>query len=207
MGGWRVGRRLPIDGRLTANPPRLAKKTFLSCRVPEARFSGREESEVQPFGGTDRLGQARAELRLRVLRSLPPRHQRYLFEEIRKVCRDFLRNRGVPSSELTAEELLSEIWQKLLGTVSVGAGETIDLCSGDLTQVSIDPDLPERDGRVVFFDPMRIERAIGRCFAEALQKGLRSMETGLSGLDAVDPPGDGGPDAFRAAATSPTPGS
>jgi hypothetical protein len=105
---------------------------------------------VQPFGGTGKLGQARAELRLRLLRSLPERHQRYLFEEIRKVCRDFLRNRGVPSSELTAEELLSEIWQKLLGAVSVGAGETIDLCSGDLTRVSIDPDVPERDGRVVW---------------------------------------------------------
>jgi carbamoyl-phosphate synthase large subunit len=47
--------------------------------------------------------------------------------------------------------------------------------------------------------------AIGRSFAEALQKGLRSMETGLSGLDPVDPPGDGGPDAFRAALSSPTP--
>ena len=34
--------------------------------------------------------------------------------------------------------------------------------------------------------------AIGRSFAEALQKGLRSMETGLSGLDEVEPPGDGG---------------
>ncbi len=28
--------------------------------------------------------------------------------------------------------------------------------------------------------------SIGRCFAESLQKGLRSMETGLSGLDEVD---------------------
>jgi carbamoyl-phosphate synthase large subunit len=47
--------------------------------------------------------------------------------------------------------------------------------------------------------------AIGRSFAEALQKGLRSMETGLSGLDEVEPPGDGGRDAFRAALSSPTP--
>ena len=47
--------------------------------------------------------------------------------------------------------------------------------------------------------------AIGRSFAEALQKGLRSMETGLFGLDEVDPPGDGGPDAFRAALSTPTP--
>src|ERR687890_2256958 len=34
--------------------------------------------------------------------------------------------------------------------------------------------------------------AIGRTFAEALQKGLRSLETGLSGLDEVEIPGDGG---------------
>ena len=48
--------------------------------------------------------------------------------------------------------------------------------------------------------------AIGRSFAEALQKGLRSMETGLSGLDEIEPPGDGGPDAFRAALSDPAPG-
>jgi carbamoyl-phosphate synthase large subunit len=47
--------------------------------------------------------------------------------------------------------------------------------------------------------------AIGRSFAEALQKGFRSMETGLSGLDEVDPPGDGGADAFRAALSAPKP--
>ncbi len=47
--------------------------------------------------------------------------------------------------------------------------------------------------------------AIGRCFAEALQKGLRSMETGFAGLDPVEPPGDGGHDAFRAALSKPSP--
>ena len=47
--------------------------------------------------------------------------------------------------------------------------------------------------------------AIGRSFAEALQKGFRSMETGLSGLDEVVPPGDGGMDAFRAALSAPKP--
>jgi carbamoyl-phosphate synthase large subunit len=47
--------------------------------------------------------------------------------------------------------------------------------------------------------------SIGRGFAEALQKGLRSMETGLSGLDPVEPPGDGGADAFRAALSQPKP--
>jgi len=47
--------------------------------------------------------------------------------------------------------------------------------------------------------------AIGRSFAEALQKGLRSMETGFNGLDPVEPPGDGGHDAFRAALSTPRP--
>jgi carbamoyl-phosphate synthase large subunit len=47
--------------------------------------------------------------------------------------------------------------------------------------------------------------SIGRSFAEALQKGLRSMETGLSGLDEIPPPGDGGRDAFRAALSTPRP--
>ncbi|MDE8344690.1 MAG: carbamoyl-phosphate synthase large subunit [Acidocella sp.] len=47
--------------------------------------------------------------------------------------------------------------------------------------------------------------AIGRNFAEALQKGLRSLETGLSGLDEIEPPGDGTADAFRAALSTPRP--
>ncbi|OYY04405.1 MAG: carbamoyl phosphate synthase large subunit [Acidocella sp. 35-58-6] len=47
--------------------------------------------------------------------------------------------------------------------------------------------------------------AIGRNFAEALQKGLRSLETGLSGLDEIAAPGDGTPDAFRAALSTPRP--
>ncbi len=47
--------------------------------------------------------------------------------------------------------------------------------------------------------------AVGRNFAEALQKGLRSLETGLSGLDEIPPPGDGTPDAYRAALSTPRP--
>lgn len=47
--------------------------------------------------------------------------------------------------------------------------------------------------------------AIGRSFPEAMQKGLRSMEIGLAGLDPVEAPGDGGPDAFRAALSQPRP--
>lgn len=50
--------------------------------------------------------------------------------------------------------------------------------------------------------------AIGRNFAESLQKALRSLETGLSGLDPIAIPGLGEGDdanAFRAALAAPTP--
>ncbi|WP_043338561.1 carbamoyl-phosphate synthase large subunit [Belnapia moabensis] len=47
--------------------------------------------------------------------------------------------------------------------------------------------------------------AIGRSFAEALQKGLRSLETGLSGLDEIPAPGDGSAQAFHAALATPRP--
>ena len=45
--------------------------------------------------------------------------------------------------------------------------------------------------------------AIGRTFAESLQKGLRSMETGLTGLNEVEIAG--GPEAIRAALSEPRP--
>ncbi|WP_043835455.1 carbamoyl-phosphate synthase large subunit [Muricoccus aerilatus] len=47
--------------------------------------------------------------------------------------------------------------------------------------------------------------AIGRSFPEALQKGLRSLETGFSGLDDIPVPGDGSPEAYIAALATPTP--
>ena len=50
--------------------------------------------------------------------------------------------------------------------------------------------------------------AIGRTFAESLQKAMRSLETGLCGLDPIEIPGLGEGDdanAFRAALAAPTP--
>ena len=48
--------------------------------------------------------------------------------------------------------------------------------------------------------------SIGRCFAESLQKGLRSMETGLTGLDEiVIPDADTDPNVIRAALSRPSP--
>ena len=106
----------------------------------------------------------------------------------------------------------------------LAVGYTLDELTNDITRVTPASFEPTIDYVVVKIPRFTFEKfpgtpallttsmksvgeamAIGRSFAEALQKGLRSMETGLSGLDAVEPPGDGGPDAFRAALSSPTP--
>ncbi len=50
--------------------------------------------------------------------------------------------------------------------------------------------------------------AIGRTFQESLQKALRGLETGLTGLDEIEIPGLEGPEdrnAIRAAVSTPTP--
>jgi carbamoyl-phosphate synthase large subunit len=47
--------------------------------------------------------------------------------------------------------------------------------------------------------------AIGRSFNEALQKGLRSLETGLTGLDELPEPGDGSKEAHFASLATPKP--
>jgi hypothetical protein len=114
---------------------------------PPSRYfnDGTASPVVADSGGA---GATRAGLRLRVLRSLPRTHQQFVFEEIHKLSRLYLRNRRVPAAELTSEELVSEIWQKLLGTVSLGpSNEAPESAPADW---SIDPRAPERDGRVVW---------------------------------------------------------
>jgi carbamoyl-phosphate synthase large subunit len=106
----------------------------------------------------------------------------------------------------------------------LAVGYTLDELTNDITRVTPASFEPTIDYVVVKIPRFTFEKfpgtpallttsmksvgeamSIGRSFAEALQKGLRSMETGLSGLDEVEPPGDGGPDAFRAALSEPRP--
>jgi hypothetical protein len=142
----------PAGERQDSTDPGVAsvKKIFWGA-VPESRSPSRSSDNASASlapnedGGA---GAARAELRLRVLRSLPPAHQRYVFEEIHRLSRLYLRNRRVPASEVTPEELVSETWQKLLGTVSLNhAPEFVPVAP---TEWSTDPEVPERDGRVVW---------------------------------------------------------
>ena len=106
----------------------------------------------------------------------------------------------------------------------LAVGYTLDELANDITQTTPASFEPTIDYVVVKIPRFTFEKfpgtpallttsmksvgeamAIGRSFAEALQKGLRSMETGLYGLDPVEPPGDGGHDAFRAALSAPRP--
>jgi len=106
----------------------------------------------------------------------------------------------------------------------LAVGYTLDELTNDITRVTPASFEPTIDYVVVKIPRFTFEKfpgtpallttsmksvgeamAIGRSFAEALQKGLRSMETGLSGLDEIEAPGDGGLDAFRAALSTPRP--
>jgi hypothetical protein len=117
--------------------------------VPDLSISRRDLNEeyASPGSGNpvDR-NEARGELRLRVLNSLPAAHQRYLFEVIRKRCSRYLRSSGVNGSEVTIEEMLSEVWKKLLSNISV-QDETAGMPFNDS---SVDLEAPDRDGRVVW---------------------------------------------------------
>jgi hypothetical protein len=90
--------------------------------------------------------QTRGEIRLRVLNSLPKMHQQYLFEEVRKRCSRFLRERRIDHSEVAPEELISEVWMKMLGALVV----LDNVPRFPFDQTSINLDAPDLDGRVVW---------------------------------------------------------
>ncbi len=106
----------------------------------------------------------------------------------------------------------------------LAVGYTLDELANDITRVTPASFEPTIDYVVVKIPRFTFEKfpgtpatlttsmksvgeamAIGRSFAEALQKGLRSLETGLTGLDEIAPPGDGSAEAFHAALATPTP--
>ena len=117
--------------------------------MPDLSISRRDSNEESASPGSSNpvdQDEARGELRLRVLNSLPIVHQRYLFEMIRKGCSHYLRSRGVSRSEVTIEEMLSEVWKKLLSNITVRE-ETAVMPFDDSR---VDLDAPDRDGRVVW---------------------------------------------------------
>jgi hypothetical protein len=81
-------------------------------------------------------------LRLAVLSSLPSGHQKYLFEMVTKLCAGWLRRNGIRPREVTPSELASEIWLKLVSTLSP-ANSAIGVIRG----ASADP---RNDSRVLW---------------------------------------------------------
>jgi hypothetical protein len=164
--------------------------------VPDLPFSRRHTHE-QSAQTTSATGsgrdETRGELRLRVLNSLPRLHQQYLFEEIRKQCSKFLRSKSVSGSEISVEELLSEVWKKLLGSVSIQEQRTVPT----FEETSIDPHAPDRDGRVIWllrevggFEAMshRYEDILRLRFGRALPEGGRPWVQPNGDIDIIDIP-------------------
>jgi hypothetical protein len=117
--------------------------------VPESQTSRRTTDDgsvslLDAEGGREEW--TRGELRLRVLRSLPRIHERYFFEEIRKLCHHYLRNARVPATEIAPHELFSEVSLKLLATVSLPDDAASPVSNPH--DWSMDLDDPKRDGRV-----------------------------------------------------------
>jgi hypothetical protein len=85
------------------------------------------------------------------------------------LCRAYLRsNRILTSVSSVSEELLSEVWQKLLGTVFLGDDEPHGVSYTSLpTEWNVISHLPEQDGRVVWLiNEIGGSEAIGQRFED-----------------------------------------
>jgi hypothetical protein len=114
--------------------------------VPESRFSRRisgERPAPAPESGTSAL---------RVLRTLPHAHQAFVFYEISGLCRHYLRSKPQDACEISSEELVSEVWAKLIGSITMpDPNDAAEMRKfPDPSEWTIDPHVPENDGRVIW---------------------------------------------------------
>jgi hypothetical protein len=114
--------------------------------VPESRISRRSRGErLAPASESGTFA-------LRVLGTLPRAHQAFVFHEIGGLCRQYLRSNPEAASEISSEELVSEVWAKLIGSITMpdpsDAAERSNF--PDPRDWTIDPHVPENDGRVVW---------------------------------------------------------
>ena len=114
--------------------------------MPETRISRRnrgERSAPAPESGT---------FALRVLWTLPRAHPAFVFNEIRGLCRHYLRSKPEDAREISSEELVSEVWAKLIGRITMPDPDDAADRSNfpDPSDWTIDPQAPENDGRVVW---------------------------------------------------------
>src|SRR5215469_2368202 len=144
-GRGRIGCACRISGTGLPIPACLREKIFFLA-VPETRISRRirgERSAPAPESGT---------FALRVLWTLPQAHQNFLFHEVRGLCRHYLRSKPKDASEISPEELVSEVWEKLIGSITMADPSDAAARSNflDPSDWTIDPQVPENDGRVIW---------------------------------------------------------
>jgi hypothetical protein len=114
--------------------------------VLESRFSRRisgERPAPAPESGS---------FALRVLWTLPQAHQAFVFHEICGLCRHYLRSNPQDAFEISSEELVSDIWAKLIGGITMpDPNDAADRSNfPDPSDWTIDPHVPENDGRVIW---------------------------------------------------------
>jgi hypothetical protein len=100
-----------------------------------------ERSAPAPEGGT---------FALRVLWTLPQAHQNFLFHEIGGLCRNYLRSKPEDASEISSEELVSEVWAKLIASITVPNDISEEIGSPSPSDWTIDPQVPKNDDRVIW---------------------------------------------------------
>ena len=89
---------------------------------------------------------------LRVLWTLPQAHQAFVFRKICGLCHHYLRSKPDDASDISSEELVSEVWAKLIGSITMPDPNEVAERSNfpDPSDWTIDRHVPEDDGRVVW---------------------------------------------------------
>ena len=112
------------------------------------------------------------------------------------------------AAKLAVGYTLDELDNDITGATPASFEPTIDYVVTKIPRFAFEKFPGAEDTLTTAMKSVGEAMAIGRSFPESLQKALRSLETGLSGLDPIDIEGLGEGDdinAFRAALAAPTP--
>src|SRR6201996_5852446 len=110
------------------------------------------------------------------------------------------------AAKLAVGYTLDELDNDITGVTPASFEPTIDYVVTKIPRFTFEKFPGADEGLTTSMKSVGEAMSIGRTFQESLQKGLRSMETGLTGLDPIEIPGaDGGrnKDAIKAALSQP----
>src|SRR5205823_1171150 len=115
------------------------------------------------------------------------------------------------AAKLAVDYTLDELKNEITGVTPASFEPTIDYVVTKIPRFTFEKFPGAETTLTTSMKSVGEAMAIGRCFAESLQKALRSIETGLTGLDEVEIAGAVGPDGavdkdiVRAALARPAP--